>query len=113
MARQDGYSVLEVMIAMAVLGVGLLGATSGQVMAMKLSTTSRHAVLAMQLAEEQMETLQSIASCNAVSMLPGLARPLPASSNAVPWSTEVRIIGSPSVTFTARPKPRCFNTGSP
>ena len=33
-------------------------------------------------------------------MLCGLAMPLPAMSNAVPWSTEVRTIGRPSVTLT-------------
>lgn len=64
MANRDGYSVLEVMIATAVLGIGLLGATSGQTMAMKLSSTSRHAVLAMQLAEEQMETLHAMTATN-------------------------------------------------
>ncbi len=33
-------------------------------------------------------------------MLCGLAMPWPAMSNAVPWSTEVRTIGRPSVTLT-------------
>jgi hypothetical protein len=37
--------------------------------------------------------------------LPVSALPLPARSRAVPWSTEVRMIGRPSVTFTASPKP--------
>ena len=32
------------------------------------------------------------------------ARPVPASAKAVPWSTEVRRNGSPSVQFVARPK---------
>jgi hypothetical protein len=36
-------------------------------------------------------------------MLDGSARPVPAMSNAVPWSGEVRGNGSPSVTFTAWP----------
>jgi Tfp pilus assembly protein PilV len=48
------------MVALGILAVGVLGATSGQILAMKLSSTSRHAVIAMQLAEEQMETLQSM-----------------------------------------------------
>jgi hypothetical protein len=37
-------------------------------------------------------------------MLDASARPLPAMSNAVPWSGEVRGNGRPRVTFTARPK---------
>ena len=37
------------LLALGILAVGVLGATTGQIMAMKLSTTSRHAVLAMQL----------------------------------------------------------------
>ena len=41
------------------------------------------------------------ASRSAAIRLDGLARPLPAMSNAVPWSGEVRMNGSPSVTLTA------------
>src|ERR1700682_2884436 len=42
------------------------------------------------------------ASFSAARRLAGLARPVPARSNAVPWSGEVRTNGSPSVTLTAR-----------
>src|SRR4051794_9390424 len=38
---------------------------------------------------------------NAAIRLDGLARPVPAMSNAVPWSGEVRMNGKPSVTLTA------------
>ena len=41
-------------------------------------------------------------------MLPSLALPCPAMSNAVPWSGLVRTIGSPTVTFTALSHPRSF-----
>ena len=57
---RNGFSLLEVMVALGILALGVLGATSGQLMAMKFSTTSRHAGLAMQLAEEQIETLQAM-----------------------------------------------------
>ena len=36
----------------------------------------------------------------ASTMLSALARPVPAMSNAVPWSTDVRRIGRPSVMLT-------------
>ncbi len=60
MAVRDGFSLIEVMVALGILAFAVLGATSGQIMAMKLSTTSRHAALAMELAEQQMETLQAM-----------------------------------------------------
>ncbi len=60
MPTRDGFSLLEVMVALAILAIGVLAATTGQLMAMKLSTTSRHAGLAMQLAEQQMETFQAM-----------------------------------------------------
>src|SRR5215472_9187063 len=40
------------------------------------------------------------AAASAASRLPGSARPVPASSRAVPWSTELRTMGRPSVMFT-------------
>ncbi len=46
-------------------------------------------------------------------MLPASARPVPAMSSAVPWSTEVRMNGSPSVMLTPWPKVAYFSTGSP
>src|SRR5262249_17160334 len=56
----------------------------------------------------------SIAASLIASMrLPALALPLPASASAVPWSTEVRMIGNPSVTLTPPPKAACFSTGKP
>ncbi len=42
----------------------------------------------------------SPASASAASRLDGSALPLPAISSAVPWSGEVRMKGSPSVTLT-------------
>ncbi len=41
-------------------------------------------------------------------MLSARASPLPAMSNAVPWSTDVRMNGSASVTLTAPWKSRVF-----
>ena len=41
------------------------------------------------------------------------ARPVPASASAVPWSTDVRTIGRPSVTFTISPNDSALITGKP
>ena len=55
----------------------------------------------------------SQATSTAVFKLPECALPVPAKSNAVPWSTDVRINGKPSVMFTPPPKLACFSTGKP
>ena len=46
-------------------------------------------------------------------MLAWSATSLPAMSKAVPWSTDVRMIGNPSVTFTESPKASSFTGTSP
>jgi hypothetical protein len=60
---------------------------------------------------------RSIASSTAANSEPGSAArasaPSAARSSAVPWSTEVRTIGRPSVTLTPWPKLACLSTGSP
>src|SRR5207302_489628 len=48
------------------------------------------------------------ASFSAAIRLSGLATPWPAMSKAVPWSGEVRMNGSPSVTLTAPSKSSVF-----
>ena len=72
-------------------------------------------MLAEPLAREDHARLaaNSTASRVAAMRLPASARPVPARSSAVPWSTDVRMIGRPSVTFTAWPKPACLSTGRP
>src|SRR5581483_10655698 len=61
----------------------------------------------------QLWLANSIANSMAQPRLLGSARPVPAMSNAVPWSTEVRRIGKPSVMLTAVSKPACLITGRP
>lgn len=60
--RSAGFSLLEVMIALAILVVGVVGATAGQVIAMRVSTTSRDHTLAMHLAEQQMEVFRGMSA---------------------------------------------------
>ena len=68
MPNRNGFSLLEVMMALSILAIGVIGATKGQIMAIKLSTTSRHAVLAMQLADAQMETLQAMSAADVLTL---------------------------------------------
>ena len=53
------------------------------------------------------------ASRIAALMLPASATPCPAMSNAVPWSGLVRMIGKPTVMFTARSHAIVFSGISP
>src|SRR5262249_36422881 len=53
------------------------------------------------------------ASLTASTRLPGSATPLPTMSKAVPWSTDVRMIGSPTVRFTQLPKATIFRGINP
>src|SRR5262245_55144812 len=65
------------------------------------------------LAEALAHVARVIACSIAALRLPDSAWPLPASESAVPWSTEVRMIGRPSVTLTAEPKPASLSAGKP
>ena len=49
----------------------------------------------------------------ALSKLAGLASPVPARSSAVPWSIELQMMDSPSVTLSAASKLLYFNAGKP
>ncbi len=58
--RSGGVSLLEVMIAMAVLGFGMLAMASAQLSAMKFSDQSRSRSDAYYLAQQQMETFRAM-----------------------------------------------------
>jgi prepilin-type N-terminal cleavage/methylation domain-containing protein len=53
-----GFSLLEVMIAMTILAIGLLGALSMQVQALNGNSTGRHVSEAMRIGLDQLETLK-------------------------------------------------------
>jgi len=53
-----GFSLLEVMIAMTILAIGLLGALSMQVQALTGNSTGRHVSEAMRIGLDQLETLK-------------------------------------------------------
>ncbi|TMQ70534.1 MAG: prepilin-type N-terminal cleavage/methylation domain-containing protein, partial [Candidatus Eisenbacteria bacterium] len=61
---QHGFTLLEMMAALAILAVGLIGLTGAQVMAMKVTANSRSRTIAMQLAEQQMEALQAMSGAD-------------------------------------------------
>jgi prepilin-type N-terminal cleavage/methylation domain-containing protein len=58
--REDGFSLIEVMIATVILATGLLAIALAQVSALKLGSRSKHMSEAAYLAQEQIETFQAM-----------------------------------------------------
>jgi prepilin-type N-terminal cleavage/methylation domain-containing protein len=56
----SGYTLIEVMIAMAILGIGLLSIAVAQLSAMKVSSRSKNLQQAMFLAREQLDDLEAL-----------------------------------------------------
>jgi len=56
----SGFTLLEVMIAMAILGVGLLSIAVAQLTAIKVASKSKNLQQAMFLAREQMDDLEAL-----------------------------------------------------
>jgi len=57
-ARAEGFTLLEVMIALAILGFGLLAMAAMQITAMTGGRAGRHTTQAAVVARDQMETFQ-------------------------------------------------------
>lgn len=53
--RKAGFTLIEVMIAMIIMGVGLLTIALAQLSSIRMATTSKYLSQAMYLAEQQME----------------------------------------------------------
>jgi prepilin-type N-terminal cleavage/methylation domain-containing protein len=66
--RRSGFSLLEVIVALGILSYGVLGVTAGHLMAMRVSTSSRMATLAMDLAEEQMEIFKAMTAADVTAL---------------------------------------------
>jgi len=60
--------MIEVMVALVILGIGILGTTAGQLAAIKLSSDSRIHSDAMYLAEQQLETFKSMSGADVVAL---------------------------------------------
>ena len=57
---EAGFTLLEVMLAMTILGVGVLTIGLAQLSAIKISSRSEHMSQAMYLAQEQMEAFMAM-----------------------------------------------------
>ncbi len=53
--RDEGFTLLELVIAMGILAVGLLGVATAQIWAINRTSQSRHLSQALHLAQQQME----------------------------------------------------------
>jgi prepilin-type N-terminal cleavage/methylation domain-containing protein len=58
--REEGFTLIEVLIALLVLMVGMAGILSLQLTAMKATGFSRHATEASSLAEDKVEDLRTV-----------------------------------------------------
>jgi len=65
-SRASGFTLFEVMIAFALLGVAILGVAAAQLGALKLTRDSHLRTQAMFLAEQQLEVFQSMSAVNLV-----------------------------------------------
>jgi prepilin-type N-terminal cleavage/methylation domain-containing protein len=57
---QDGFTLLELVIAMGILAAGLLAVAAAQLSALHMSARSRSLIDAMHLAEAQIESFQAM-----------------------------------------------------
>ena len=73
--HSSGFSLLEVMIALSILGFGMLAASIGQLSALKNSRGSRSQTVSMYLAEQQMEAFQSMSSDDVIAAISDPAYP--------------------------------------
>lgn len=64
---EEGFTVVEVMIAMLVLVIGLAGILSLQLTAIRATSFSRHATEASLLAEDKMEALRTVPAATLVA----------------------------------------------
>lgn len=70
-----GFSMLEIMIALGVLSLGVLGMTAGHLAALKLSGDSRSQTTAMSLAQQQVETIQTMTATDVKDLVDAVGYP--------------------------------------
>ena len=59
-SRQDGFSLMEVLVVIVIFSVGILGAMSMQTMAVTTNATTRKSTLAVEYATDTMERLMYV-----------------------------------------------------
>ncbi len=74
---EAGFTLLEVLMAMVILGVGVLTIGVAQLSAIKMSSRSEHMSQAMYLAQEQMEVFMAMSQGAAFLTLPVVDAPDP------------------------------------
>lgn len=58
--NEDGFTLLEVVVAMGILGGGLLAIGAAQLTALQMSSRSKNLMMAMHLAQDQIEAFHAM-----------------------------------------------------
>lgn len=88
MAHRNGFTLVEVLVAIVITGVGLLGLAQGLVVADRMIRQGRRATLAASLAQQRLERLRAGACTTRVTgveFFPPTGRPIV--TNTWTWRT--------------------------
>lgn len=66
MSNRQGFTIVEVIVAMMVLSVGVLALVSSSALVTRMIGTGKHSTIAAQVAERRLETLRQQARSTAV-----------------------------------------------
>lgn len=66
MSNRQGFTIVEVVVAMMVLSVGVLALVSSSALVTRMIGTGQHSTRATQVAERRLETLRQLARSTAV-----------------------------------------------
>ncbi len=66
--RTDAFTLVEVVVALGILSVGILGVAASALTSLKFARESRSMTHAMYLAEAQMETFRTMPAANVIAL---------------------------------------------